>query len=95
MNRPTTAAVFGAVLRELRIQRALSQEKLALEAGLNRTYISLLELGQRLPSLDTMLALSRALQVPLSGLASIVQDRLEAQPQQDGPQTDLTEQAKE
>jgi len=95
LNRPTTAAVFGAVLRELRIQRALSQEKLALEAGLNRTYISLLELGQRLPSLDTMLALSRALQVPLSDLASIVQDRLEAQPQQDGPQTGLTEQAKE
>lgn len=76
MKSPSTAAVFGAVLRELRRQHPLSQEKLAFEAGLDRTYISLLELGQRSPSLETMLALSRALHIPLAHLASLVEERL-------------------
>lgn len=65
------------MLRELRKRQLLSQEKLAFEAGLDRTYISLLEVGQRSPSLDTMLALSRALQITLANLASQVEGRLE------------------
>lgn len=76
MKSQSTAAVFGAVLRELRKKQPLSQEKLAFEAGLDRTYISLLELGQRSPSLDTMLALARALHIPLAHIASLVEERL-------------------
>ncbi|MFC4524817.1 helix-turn-helix domain-containing protein [Cupriavidus pinatubonensis] len=76
MKSHKTAAAFGAVLRELRKQQSLSQEKLAFESGLDRTYISLLEVGQRSPSLETMLALSRALQIPLAYLASLVEARL-------------------
>lgn len=77
MKSHETAAAFGSVLRELRKRQLLSQEKLAFEAGLDRTYISLLEVGQRSPSLDTMLALSRALQITLANLASQVEGRLE------------------
>lgn len=77
MKSQSTAAVFGAVLRELRKKQPLSQEKLAFEAGLDRTYISLLELGQRSPSLDTMLAIARALHIPFATLASLVEKRLE------------------
>lgn len=77
MKSYKTAAAFGAVLRELRKQQSLSQEKLAFESGLDRTYISLLEVGQRSPSLETMLALSRALHIPLANLSSLVEARLE------------------
>ncbi|MFC4445789.1 helix-turn-helix domain-containing protein [Castellaniella denitrificans] len=36
----------------------MSQETLAFEANLDRTFISMLERGQRLPSIATVLALS-------------------------------------
>ena len=37
---------FGKVLRALRKQAGLSQERLALDADIQRNYVSLLELGQ-------------------------------------------------
>ena len=41
----------------------LSQEALALECGLDRTYISLLERGLRQPTLSTVFALAQVLNV--------------------------------
>jgi len=58
--------IFGSVLRKLRVQRSLSQEELAFESGLDRTCISLLELGQRSPKLDTLIALSSGLQMSVN-----------------------------
>src|SRR5260363_338216 len=60
-----TAIAFGHVLRELRLKRKLTQEQLSFKCGVARAYISQLELGNQLPSLDTMLALSRGLEVGL------------------------------
>ena len=44
-------AAFGQVLRDTRRQAGLSQEQLALECGLHRTYVSQLERGLKSPSL--------------------------------------------
>lgn len=52
---------FGRVLRETRKRRGLSQQSLALETDLDRTYISLLERGKRQPSLRTLFVLAEAL----------------------------------
>ncbi len=52
---------FGIVLRSLREERDLSQEALALEADLDRTYISMLERGKRQPTLSTMILLGDVL----------------------------------
>ena len=52
---------FGKELRQLRTSRGFSQEKLALECGLDRTFISLLERGMRQPSLTTIFLLADAL----------------------------------
>jgi transcriptional regulator with XRE-family HTH domain len=60
---------FGVVLRELRIARELSQETLAFDAGLDRTYISLLERGQRSPTLTTLCSLAAALGLSFPELA--------------------------
>lgn len=54
---------LGEVLREQRLKRDLSQEKLALEAGLDRTYISMLERGLRRPTVATLFQLCRILSV--------------------------------
>jgi transcriptional regulator with XRE-family HTH domain len=52
---------FGRVVRGLRERAQLSQERLAAMSGLHRTYISILERGARSPTLDTIVALARAL----------------------------------
>ncbi|MCU7907156.1 MAG: helix-turn-helix domain-containing protein [Candidatus Thiodiazotropha sp. (ex Epidulcina cf. delphinae)] len=49
---------FGDVLRELRNKKNISQETLALESELDRTFISLMERGLRQPSLTTILLLA-------------------------------------
>lgn len=59
---------WGKALRKERNQQKFSQDELAHNAGLNRTFISLLELGRRSPSLNTMTSLSKALKTPPSYL---------------------------
>jgi transcriptional regulator with XRE-family HTH domain len=61
---------FGAVLREARLQRGLSQEALALESGLDRTFISMLERGMRQPSLSTLFAVAAVLNTQPSKLVA-------------------------
>lgn len=70
---------FGQVLRGLRKARGYSQESLAFASGRDRTYISLLELGQRSPTLDTMISLCQALAITLPQLAAAVQEHLDNQ----------------
>ena len=52
---------FAEVLRQQREAQGFSQENLALAVGLDRTFISLLERGRRKPSYDTLVRISRAL----------------------------------
>lgn len=59
---------FGRRLRRLREQRGLSQRDLAGDA-VNPSYISLLESGSRLPTLQVVIRLSDVLGVPLTELA--------------------------
>ncbi|MFL0473457.1 helix-turn-helix domain-containing protein [Priestia sp. 179-F W1.4 NHS] len=54
---------FGIVIKKYRLERSISQEKLAFGAGLDRTFISLLERGQRKPTINTLFAVSKALGV--------------------------------
>jgi len=55
--------VFGLRLRELRRARAISQEALADDAGLDRTYISSVERGHRNISLLNIYRLASVLGV--------------------------------
>ena len=50
----TPAECFGANLKRARRRADLSQEELAFRAGLHRTAIGLLELGQRAPRMATL-----------------------------------------
>ncbi len=58
-----TAAAFGRVLRDQRAVRRLSQEGLALGAGVDRTFVSQMERGIRQPTLTTLWKLAAALGV--------------------------------
>jgi len=50
----------------------MTQEQLGLAAGLQRKYISLLELGTKAPSLATVLRIATALDVDPGELVSLV-----------------------
>ena len=67
------ARTFGLVLRERRLAAGLSQEKLALEADVDRTFVSLLERGGRQPTLATLWRLAAALSVSPSELIRSVE----------------------
>jgi len=56
---------FGERLRELRTGCGLSQEKLAEEADLHRTYVSSVERGERNISLENIARLADALQIEI------------------------------
>ena len=68
---------FGSALRELRNQRALSQEALAFEAELARNYISQLELGSKSPSLRTIFKLCKVLETSPATMIEDVERRLD------------------
>jgi transcriptional regulator with XRE-family HTH domain len=55
--------VFGKILKRYRTERKLSQESLALECGLDRTFISSLERGLRQPSLKSLFKICKVLKV--------------------------------
>jgi transcriptional regulator with XRE-family HTH domain len=63
-----TPRAFGLYLRALRLERDISQVDLSREAGLHRTYISLMERGIREPVLETLVALAAALNMTASVL---------------------------
>lgn len=67
---------FGKVLKKFRTQKGLSQEQLALDADLDRTFISLLERGLRQPSLNTLLQISNALDTKASEIVAQVEIEL-------------------
>jgi transcriptional regulator with XRE-family HTH domain len=61
-------AKFGKRIKELRISAGLSQEALALEADLDRTYIPSIEKGKRNVSISVIEKLSKALKIEISEL---------------------------
>lgn len=64
---------LGQNVVEAREQRGLSQTATAERAGLHRTEVSLIERGERVPRLDTIVKLAGALEMePCALLAGMV-----------------------
>lgn len=64
---------FGKVLRALRAERGLSQEALALEAGIQRNYVSLIERGINQPTITIIFKLAAALEIKPSQMIELVE----------------------
>lgn len=69
---------FGRVLRAKRKEGGLSQESLALEAGIDRNFVSLMERGLNQPSLSTIFKICKALNLDPSDLMVAIQIELKA-----------------
>lgn len=69
----TPEQAFSHVLLQLRQEANVTQEQLAFDANLDRTYISLLERGRRQPTLRSMLQLSAAFHLSPTSLMNLVE----------------------
>lgn len=68
---------FGAILKQVRVVKGFSQEQLALNCNLDRTFISMLERGQRQPSLSSILSISASLGIPAHELVKLTTDLID------------------
>ncbi|WP_296386840.1 helix-turn-helix transcriptional regulator, partial [Winogradskyella sp.] len=59
---------FGNRVRHLRTQAGLSQEKLSFLTGFHRTYIGMIERGERNISLTNILVFAKAFEMDVSEL---------------------------
>jgi len=64
----TINQIFGLQVRYFRKLKGLSQEGLAAEVGLHRTYIGSIERGERNVSLNNVEKIATALEVPIATL---------------------------
>lgn len=67
---------FGQALREIRSSQQISQERLALECSLDRSYISLIERGINSPSVRVVVKIAAILNVPASKIIGRMEDLL-------------------
>jgi len=70
--------IFGEVLQELRLQKALTQDQLAERAGTERSHISALERAEKGPALATIFSLADALDISAGSLISLVEKKLKS-----------------
>ena len=61
-------AIVAWNLRRLRVKRDLSQEALAVDAGVDRSYVGRIERGIENPTVETLDRLAKALEVPAAEL---------------------------
>ncbi|ASK15867.1 transcriptional regulator [Bacillus cereus] len=67
---------FGLTLQKYRTDAKLSQEQLAFNSSLDRTYISLLERGKRRPTINTVFALAQTVNIKPSILMQDIENIL-------------------
>ena len=68
-GEPTTMNI-GETIRNFRLQKALSQGDIEKRTGLLRCYLSRVENGHTIPSLDTLAKIANAMDVPLASFFS-------------------------
>lgn len=79
-DREKVAEAFGRALRQQRTRVGFSQEELAFQAQVDRTFVSRTERGERQPALTTVFMLARALGIPATTLVKQVEKNLVADP---------------
>lgn len=68
-------ALITAV-REIRARQRLTQEAVGAVGGVGRKYVGQLERGELVPSFVALVAIARGLDVPLSELVRVYEERL-------------------
>ncbi len=67
-KRNVLLSEIGAAIKEVRLEKKLSQRKLASLAGISNTYLSDIEVGRTNPSLKTLKKIAGALEIEIKDL---------------------------
>lgn len=62
---------FGDRVKQLRLQKNISQEKLSFLTGFHRTYIGMIERGERNISLSNMAVFAKVFEINISELLDL------------------------
>ena len=65
---------FGKTIRQLRLEKQISQEEFADMCGMHRSYMSDVELGKRNISLDNINKIAKALNISVAQLFKLVDE---------------------
>lgn len=76
-EHPDLKVIVGRVVARARNESGITQEKLAEAADLDAGYISLIENGHRMPTVDTIFRICRGLRVSPSRLIREVEKQAE------------------
>ena len=68
MGSDRTLYALAKRIKELRLDKGISQEELAHRSGLSRTGMGFLETGKRWPRLDTMMKVAEGLNISVDEL---------------------------
>jgi transcriptional regulator with XRE-family HTH domain len=66
--------MLGDVIRRHRLAAGLSQERLALRAGVDRGYVSEIELERKSPTVDMLIRLCRVMNARPSEILAEIED---------------------
>lgn len=73
-DQQATLDAFGAQVRKLRVANGMSQEELAAHAGVHRTYIGMVERGEKNTTLLSMKRIATALGISVAALLESTPD---------------------
>lgn len=75
----TVVQAYGIILKKYRTEAKLSQEKLALKCNLDRTFIGMLERGERQPTISTFFSIAENLNVSASTFMVAIEQLLDGE----------------
>ena len=70
MKRSRFAAAFARAIRRSRLEGKMTQEQLAEAAGVHPVYVSMVERGKRIPTIEVAYRFARALEESLSAIVA-------------------------
>lgn len=76
-NKKGVADIIGSTIRELRLKKNYSQEKLAELSSLDMTYISLVETSKRNITVKSLLKICKALDVKLTDITKLIDKKID------------------
>ena len=76
MDKKLLKTAFGAALREIRLERGITQTQLGSSLEMDCAYIAVLEGGKKMPSLEMILRLERGLGIPSGDLSKRAEQKL-------------------
>ena len=75
--REDSLYLFGEIIIELREKADLSQEDLAYDCGMDRSFMSKIETGKTAPSLLTLMRLAQGLNTKPSIILAMLEERMQ------------------